>query len=69
MNKFDLSYKILIEEGHDLLVAENLIETAKCLENQELVHCTQEDGGIRTHFNLEGIDAWMRNRLNELHVD
>jgi hypothetical protein len=55
-------------EGRELLVAENLIETVKWLETQELVHYTQEDSGIRVQLNLEGIDAWMKGALNKLNV-
>jgi hypothetical protein len=37
--------------------------------NYLLFCCASEDAGIQVQLNLEGIDAWMRNKFNELGVD
>jgi hypothetical protein len=68
MNILDLSYQILTGGEHELLVAENLIETARWLKEQGLVRCAQEKCGMRVQLNLEGIDAWMKNELNKCNV-
>jgi hypothetical protein len=69
MNKFDLSYQILTGKERELLADKNLIETARWLEEKGLVLCTHGNGCVQAQLNLEGIDAWMQNKLNELHVD
>jgi thiol-disulfide isomerase/thioredoxin len=69
MSQIELSYQILMGEGRKFLADENLINTSRWLEEQRIVCCLPEDAGIRVQLNLEGIDAWMRNKLNELHVD
>jgi hypothetical protein len=68
MNILDLSYQILTGGEHELLVAENLIETARWLEEQGLVRCAQEECGMRVQLNMEGIDVWMKNELNKCNV-
>jgi hypothetical protein len=68
MNILDLSYQILTGGEHELLVAENLIENARWLEEQGLVRCMQEECGMRIQLNLKGIDAWMQNKLKEINV-
>jgi hypothetical protein len=69
VRELDLSYQILKGEGCGLLTDKDLIEAAKWLENQELVRCVQAGEGIAVQFDLVGIDAWIRAKLDELQVD
>jgi hypothetical protein len=68
VSKLDLPYQILKGEGSGLLTDKDLIETAKWLETQGLVRCTQEKDGIAVQLNFEGIDAWIQGALNKLGV-
>jgi hypothetical protein len=64
-----LSYQILKGEEHGLLIEKDLIETAIWLGSQGLVRCIQAGEGVAVQLSFEGIDAWMRARLDELQVD